>query len=330
MKNTLETRLGMFVAIAMVAGFIIVEILGAGEFFKPGYHLLARFNSIQDLKLGDAVKMAGVPVGKVEKIQLNDGQVELKLKLNKDAPVHTDSKATIKFTGLMGQYYVDIEFGTPGAPRMAEGAHLTTTEQPDLSALMAKLDDVATGVQNLTRSFSGDKIDNILGPFTDFMKQNNPRLSAIFANVQAISGQISEGKGTVGKLVYDDALYTSAQATITNLQDTANEIKRTVADARTIVDQINAGQGTVGKLVKDDTLYRDAVATVSNANVTMANIREISDKINNGQGSVGKIVNDKEFYNNAKLSLQKLDKAADSLEDTGPLSLFGQIITTLF
>jgi hypothetical protein len=34
-------------------------------------------------------------------------------------------------------------------------------------------------------------------------------------------------------------------------------------------------------------------------------------------------VNNPDFYNNAKLSLQKLDKAADGLEDTGPLSVIG-------
>jgi phospholipid/cholesterol/gamma-HCH transport system substrate-binding protein len=46
-------------------------------------------------------------------------------------------------------------------------------------------------------------------------------------------------------------------------------------------------------------------------------------KVNQGQGTVGKLVNDQEFYKNAKLSLQKLDKAADGLEDTGPLSVMG-------
>jgi phospholipid/cholesterol/gamma-HCH transport system substrate-binding protein len=45
--------------------------------------------------------------------------------------------------------------------------------------------------------------------------------------------------------------------------------------------------------------------------------------VNQGQGTVGKLVNDQDFYKNAKLSLQKLDKAADSLEDTGPLSVIG-------
>jgi phospholipid/cholesterol/gamma-HCH transport system substrate-binding protein len=325
MKNTLETRLGMFVLLAVLAGFIILELIGGVNIFKPGYHLRARFNNIQDLKVGDAVKMAGVPVGQVEKIQLatNEAKVEVVLRLNRDTPVRTDSKATIKFTGLLGNYYVSLDFGNPGSPKMEQNQLIATTEQPDLSTLMAKLDDVATGVQNLTKSFTGDKIDNLLGPFTDFMRQNNPKLSAIIANFQGISGQIAEGKGTVGKLIYDDSLYNSAIASVTNLQDTAVEIKQTVAEARKVVDQVNSGQGTVGKLLKDDKLYTEATATMTNA-------KEILQKVNQGQGSVGKLVNDQEFYRNAKMTLQKLDKATEGLEDQGPLSIVGTLASSLF
>jgi phospholipid/cholesterol/gamma-HCH transport system substrate-binding protein len=323
MKNTLETRLGLFVVLAMIAGFLIIETLGGKDFFKPGLYLRAQFNNVQDLKVADMVKMAGVPVGRVEKVALADGKVEITMKLNREAPVHTDSKATIKFVGLMGGNYVAIDFGTPAAPRMEQNQLVATVEQPDLSALMAKLDEAASGVQNLTKSFTGDKIDNLLGPFTDFMRQNNPRLTAIIGNFQGISSQIAEGKGTVGKLIYDDALYTSAQAAVTNLQDVAAEVKQAVAKAQTVVDQINSGQGTVGKLVKDEALYRETTAS-------MTNLREILQKINSGQGSVGKIVNDQEFYKNAKLSLQKLDKATEGLEDSGPLSLLGQVVTSLF
>jgi phospholipid/cholesterol/gamma-HCH transport system substrate-binding protein len=323
MKNTLETRLGMFVAIVMVAGFLIIETLGGlGELFGTGRHLRAQFDTVQDLKVGDAVKMAGVPIGTVQTIALAGNKVEVRMKINKGVPVHTDSKGAIKFTGLMGQYYVDVTFGSPDAPQMDENQLLSTTEQPDLSALMAKLDDVATGVQNLTKSFSGDKIENILGPLTQFMRDNNPRISAILANVQAVSTQIQQGKGTVGKLIYDDALYNTAYTTISNLQGTADEVKLTVAQARSVVDQINAGQGTVGKLVKDDTLYRETTAT-------MSNLRQITGKVNSGQGSIGKIVNDQEFYDNAKVTLQKLDKATESLEDTGPMSLFGTLVGSL-
>ncbi len=323
MKNTLETRLGMFVAIVMVAAFLIIETLGGlGNLFGTGRHLRAQFDTVQDLKIGDPVKMAGVPIGHVDKINLANNKVEVRLKLNKDVQVHTDSTASIKFTGLMGSFYVDITFGTQTSPEMEEDQLLSTVEQPDLSALMAKLDQAASGVQNLTKSFSGDKIDNILGPFTQFMRDNNPKMSAILANIQSISTEVTQGKGTVGKLVYDDSLYNSASTSLSNLQQTADEVKNTVAQAHLVVDQINAGRGTIGMLVKDDTLYRETTTT-------MSNIREITGKINKGQGSIGKIVNDQEFYDNAKVTLQKLDKATESLEDTGPLDLFGVLVTTL-
>ena len=74
MKNTLETRLGLFIALAMIAGFLILQVIGDLNFLKPAFHIHARFNSIQELKVGDPVKMAGVPIGKVEKIRLADNK----------------------------------------------------------------------------------------------------------------------------------------------------------------------------------------------------------------------------------------------------------------
>lgn len=242
MKNTLETRLGVFVALVVIAAVLIIEILGGIENFKPGYHIQALFNSVQELKVGDRVKTAGVEVGRVEKIELADNKVRVSMKLYSNATVKTDSVATIKFTGLMGQYFVAIDFGSPGAPRATDGAILSTVEQPDLSAIMAKLDSAASGIENLTKSFTGDKIDNLLGPFTDFLKQNSGPLTATIGNIKSITSQISEGKGTVGKLIYEDSLYNSALATITNLQSTADEIKQTVADARSVIDNVKAGQ----------------------------------------------------------------------------------------
>ena len=308
---------------ALIAAFIILEMLGGGAFLKKGSRVHGLFNTVQELKVGDKVKLAGVQVGQVEKISLTSNQVNVTMKLDRNADVRTDSKATIKFTGLMGENFIALDFGTPQGVKAADGAYLQTTEQPDLSALMAKLDNVATGVQNLTKSFTGDKIDNLLGPFTDFLKENSPRLTAIFGNMQTISSQIAEGKGTVGKLINDDALYMSAINTVSNLQATSTEIKLTIDQARTVIDEINAGRGTLGKLAKDEKLYNET-------SLAMVNLREILEKINHGQGSVGKLINDESLLKNVKLSLQKLDKATEGLEDTGPLSVLGTMVNSLF
>jgi phospholipid/cholesterol/gamma-HCH transport system substrate-binding protein len=323
MKNTLETRLGIFVALAVIAAVVILEVIGGARFFKPGYRVHALFKNVQELKAGDPVKMAGVQIGQVEKIKLTNDEVKVTLKLNRDAELKSDSLATIKFTGLLGQNYVAIDFGKPNSPKLLEDALLPTAEQADLSSLMAKLDNVATGVENLTKSFTGDKIDNLLGPFTDFLKQNGPNLSATISNIQSVSSQIAKGEGTVGKLIFQDSLYTNALGAVTNLQEATAEIKTTIAEARKVVDQINAGQGTVGKLVKDEKLYTETTES-------MTNLKEILQKINRGEGSVGPLVNDPSFYKNAKMTLQKIDKATEELEDQGPLSVISMFANKLF
>lgn len=315
MKNSLETRLGIFTVLVVFAALFIMETLNGVGFFQRGYHLSALFDTVQELKPGDSVKMAGVEVGRVEKITLENEKVRVTMKLKSGTVVKTDSQATIRFTGLMGQNFVAIDFGSPGAPQAVDGTVLATVEQPDLNAIMARLNDAATGIQNLTKSFTGDTINNLLGPLTDLIRQNSGHLTATISNVEAISGQIASGQGTVGKLIYTDTLYNSALDTVSNLQDT-------VAAARQVVNGVNEGRGTIGKLVTDETLYRATTAS-------MTNLNQILQKINQGQGSIGKLVNDQDLYKNAKLTLQKVDKAADTLEDQGPLSVLGIVASNL-
>lgn len=324
MKNTLETRLGLFFALALLAGIIIIEMVGGLEYFRLGRHIRARFNNVMELKIGDPVKMAGVQVGKVDNITFSDDRVEVFMKINrKDATIKTDSKATIKFSGLMGQNYVSIDFGTPKAPVVETGAELATVEQADLSALMARLDKVAGGVENMTKQFSGENFSNLLGPVTDFLKDNKDKLGAVIGNMQTISSQIAQGKGTVGMLINDDALYKTALNTVSNFNDTSADVRGVVAQAKTIVSDVNAGRGTLGKLTKDEALYKETTAA-------MTNLREIMEKVNKGQGSVGKLVNDESLLKNVKMTLQKLDKATESLEDQGPLSVIGVAAGGLF
>ncbi|MCF7709438.1 MAG: MlaD family protein [Verrucomicrobia bacterium] len=323
MKSTLETKLGIFFALALVAIAVILEMVGGPEFFKPGKTISAGFDSVKELKTGDPVKMAGVKIGIVDDIQLASNKVFVTMKIDRDAAVKTDSIATIQFSGLMGQNYLSIGFGSPSAPIVNNNAEIITKEQPDLGTLMAKLESVTTGIDELTKSFSEGGLSELLGPLTDFMKENKTNLTTVIANIEKVTGQVAEGKGTVGKLINEDTLYTSSVDTITNFNATASEANQLLAQARSIVDQIKAGEGTIGKLTTDEMLYRETATAVTN-------LREILEKINHGSGSAGKLVNDENLYNNARMTLQKVDKATETLEDQGPLSVLGTAAGSLF
>lgn len=324
MKNTLETRLGLFFALAMIAAVILLEMVGGIELFSHGRRITARFATAQELKPGDPVKMAGVQVGRVENVDIAEGQVLVSMKLNEKyaRQVRTDSVATIKFLGLLGQNYVALSFGAKGAP-VEENFSITTSEQPDLSQLMARIDNVAKGIDTMTSSFSGESFQNLLSPFTEFMQNNKDRFGGILINVSNITAQVASGQGTVGRLIYDDVLHKETLATITNFNATAAEARHALDQARDVIAKIQAGQGTIGKLTTDDALYKEATVAVTN-------LKEILQKMNQGQGSVGKLINDESLFKNAKLTLQKLDKATEGLEDQGPLSVLGMAVGNLF
>src|SRR5436190_1613768 len=105
MKNTLETRLGIFVALAVIAAVLILETVGGVDRFRRGYRFLGLFKNVQELKIGDRVKMAGVEVGRVQDITLTNDQVQVTMKIHATyrKAVKTDSVATVKYTSLFGQ-----------------------------------------------------------------------------------------------------------------------------------------------------------------------------------------------------------------------------------
>lgn len=312
MKNTLETRLGYFVAIIIFAAIFIMVIVGGFDRFQSKLRVHAVFDSAQQLKPGDRVKLAGVEIGKVSSIMLDSNKVVVTMLLRPDAPVKHDSTARIQIAGVVGQYFVALDFGSPKNMPVANDTQIDSAEQPDFGTIMKKLDSVATGMEGLTKTLTGEKLDNLLLPLT-----------ATVNDIRTASAQIAAGKGTIGKLVFDDALYNTAMTTVSNLQSTSDEIKAAVADAKKVINGISAGEGTIGKLVKDEKLYNETTAA-------MTQIKEIAEKINQGQGTIGKLINEQDFYKNAKITLQKVDKATEGLEDQGPLSVLGILVNKLF
>ncbi len=324
MKNTLQTRLGLFFALAFVAAVVILETIGGLEFLKRGKTIAARFTNVLELNVGDPVKMAGKQIGRVERIEFADDKVRVAMKItDPHARLRTDSRATIRFTGLMGQNYVAIDFGTGQAPEVEDGAELETYEQPDFNQLLTRLEGVTTGIKKLTDTFSESNLGDLLLPFTDFLNESKPRILTLLSNAESISTQVARGQGTVGRLLYEDTLYTSALDTVTNVNRATADVQALLGDARAVVADLRAGRGTVGRLLTEDQLYTETATALTN-------LREILQKVNRGEGTVGRVINDTTLLDNAKLTLQKLDKATEGLEDQGPLTVLGILINPLF
>jgi phospholipid/cholesterol/gamma-HCH transport system substrate-binding protein len=249
--------------------------------------------------------------------------VEVSMTVEPAAGVRTDSKASIKFTGLMGQNFMAIDFGNQASPVVSTGALLESREQPDLAAIMSKLESAAEGMQNMTKSFSGEEFSKLLGPMTDMIKDNQPRINSILSNVDSLTTGMNRGEGTLGRLLKQDTLYVQTLQAVTNLIASTEDLKVTLSSTRQMVSDMNSGKGTIGRLLVDDSLFRETTNM-------MTNLREVAEKLNRGNGTVGQLINDDAFLRNLKLTLQKVEKATETLEDAGPLQVIGTAAGSIF
>lgn len=125
----LETLIGLLVLIAAGAFLVYGQGQLDGGPGRDGYTLTARFSSIGDLSRGAEVRVAGVPVGTVSGIELDEqtyfARTIFKIRSSVDIP--EDSTAKIAMAGLLGGSYVEIEPG--GATEMlAEGGEIEFTQ----------------------------------------------------------------------------------------------------------------------------------------------------------------------------------------------------------
>jgi len=140
-KSMIELTVGIFMIIGLVSfSYLAITVGGVDWFSDESYRLKARFNSIAGLKEGATVEIAGVKVGKVEKINLDNGEYEaiVELSLNKDVKLQEDTIASIRTAGIIGDRYVNIKPGGSEDIIQAGGTIIETESAISLEELISK------------------------------------------------------------------------------------------------------------------------------------------------------------------------------------------------
>jgi len=322
-------RVGLFFLLGVALIWVSFETLSDGKVFKDkGYTLIAGFDNLRELKLGDEVRMAGVKIGSVETTRLTGRRAEAVLRIAPGIIIPNDANATILSAGLLGTNYIGVDLGTPGAPPLLAGAEIKTKVTADINAIMAQLGDL------------GSKLDGALGSISDAMKgkdgqpglfqrldtllaDNGGNITTTMTNFKEVSAKLNRGEGTLGKLLNDSSLHDELLAAVTDIKGAASDAKGFMTDAQAIVSQVKSGQGTLGTLIYNEEAGQNIKAVTKN-------LRDISDKISQGEGTLGKLINDDVLYRDAQGTLKKVDRMVEGLADQGPISAVGVVANSLF
>lgn len=139
MRREIEIGVGLFMLVGIFALAYLSISLGQVDLFGArGYTVHADFPTVGGLKAGAAVEIAGVPVGRVESIQLKDYQARVFMHITNDIQIQTDAIVSIKTKGLIGEKFVQISPG--GSDKIVPpGGRLTEVEAPvDMEELISK------------------------------------------------------------------------------------------------------------------------------------------------------------------------------------------------
>jgi phospholipid/cholesterol/gamma-HCH transport system substrate-binding protein len=359
---SVEQKVGLFFLAALILLAVMIEFVQDWRPFEEQYYYQAYFNSSVGLKVGDPVRIAGVDVGKVKKIDFEGNRVRVDFFVNRENSVHEDTVARIRQTNMLGGVFLGLAFGESGSKVLPPGGSVRTEESTNIDQLITNIDKSQSRILSPLGELVEDsreplieainRLDNIVtkidtGEGTLGRLVNNPTLydemNAMSTRLNQLLARLDSGEGTLGKLIADPSLYNNLNTAMVNLADISSQIKsgegtlgkllhddrlyeettKTVASLSAITDKVNQGEGALGKMLNDATLY-------DNVSEGAAHFNSIAKKVDDGQGTLGRLVNDDDLYRDAKTTLHKVEKSVDGLSDTGPLSALGVVVGTLF
>jgi len=285
-----QLRVGLLVLGGLAIGALALVLVGrTGNVFGQRYELVTLVRSAAGLVPGAAVQLAGQTVGQVDRVDLipadarppSGEAVALWLNVNVDVrdQIREDSRAQVRTQGLLGDRLIDISPGGPGARILEPGDTLASATPVDYDALIA---DGAAAV--------GDLVE-------------------VTGDLSRLTRGVLEGRGTLGRLMTDDELYTrltGLAASMDTLLDAAAQpggpvmrmlgddslylsLKRTVAALDSTSARVARGEGTVGRMLADDSLYASLLSTIERTDSLLARVED-------GEGSFGKMMEDPRLY----------------------------------
>jgi phospholipid/cholesterol/gamma-HCH transport system substrate-binding protein len=138
-KFYVEMTAGLFVLLGILCfAYLSIQLGGVNFFGAERYPVSATFSQVGALRSGAPVVIAGVDVGEVTDVSLKDFAAVVRMRINEDIELPTDSIASIRTRGLIGEQYVAV---SPGGARetVEPGGRITETEPAiDLHSLIAK------------------------------------------------------------------------------------------------------------------------------------------------------------------------------------------------
>ena len=216
------------------------------------------------------VKMAGIDVGTIKEIKLENGQARIEMILKGDLPLTKSARIEIRPNGILGDKHVELMSGDPRDPPLRSGEQiLVVDDRASVDRLIGEVSKITKSLsavaENIRAATDGDtdkplgriiaNVERITTDFAELSTKHKGDIGEIIANLKETTASINE-------IVNDD----SSKGLKTTLQAALKRLDSTMKNVDEIAGKMNRGEGTIGKLINDETTVEEVNTAVSSIN----------------------------------------------------------------
>ncbi|MEM1033527.1 MAG: MlaD family protein [Myxococcota bacterium] len=318
--RTIEVKVGILIltAVVLLVGFVLVV---AGVSFRPTFEITVGFDNPGALQSGAPVKIAGVNVGKVDRVRFDprlEGRpappspvralvyAEVRIEERYRATIHDNAAFYVSTQGVLGEPFLAVDPGSPDRPNIEDGAVVRGLDPPRLDRMLAESYDLLQTTMGALRDnepelrelFVG--LNQTLKGTGTFFARNQDTLDRVANNVEELSRESLLTVKTARTKYVDNPRIDRILGHVERLSaNSAEEVPGLLREGREAVNGTNAllrALGDEAQLAKVRAMIDDMAHVTQQTRATVDDARAITARIKRGRGSVGALVMDEQLF----------------------------------
>jgi phospholipid/cholesterol/gamma-HCH transport system substrate-binding protein len=259
-------RFGIFLTVCLLTAFLLVAVFGEVR-FGDGKTYYAEFTNVSNLRQGKLVRIAGVEVGKVNKISINpDATVRVEFTADNSVTLTEGTQAVIRYDNLFGDRYLALEEGVGEINILRPGQTIPlarTKPALDLDALIG-------GFKPLFRALNPDQVNALSEQLLQAFQGQGPTITSFLDQAAAVTNTLADRDQLIGQVVDNlsvvlgslggqsdrlDKAVVSLSQLVRGLAerktDIANAVAYTNAAAGSVADLLSQARAPLSKVVHE-------------------------------------------------------------------------------
>lgn len=309
MKDNLRVAVSALTAVCVVCvvcAFALVAVFGQLR-FESGQPFKADFSDVSGLAVGDFVRIAGVEVGKVKAISINqESQAVVEFSTDSSVILTEGSKAAVRWADPIGTRYLSLLEGAGGTRRLPPGGTIPVQRtEPALD-----LDTLLGGFRPLFRALNPDQVNALSGQLIQALQGEGTTIGSFLSQAAAVTSTLADRDQLIG------AVITNLNTVVGSLGDQSSQFAKAVDSLSSLIHELAGRKSDVSNAIA----YTDA-ATASIADLLGEAREPFKTVVTQSDRAAAIVVADHDYLDNL------LDTLPDAYKKLGRLGLYGDFFT---